>query len=308
MLKKIVGMFGERSLRLAFQADSVRVSPRQFPHLHRLWLNVHDTLDAQDQYDLYVSQSPFTNAGAFGIDKPWVMLNSGSLRLLTDDEVEFVMGHEMGHVLSGHALYHTMLVILYQLARMGFPLIGLVALPVLIALFEWYRKSELSCDRAGLLAVQLPDAAMGSMMRIAGGGTREEMNLYEFLLQAEEYRGATGFLDQIFKVLNTMWSTHPFLVLRAALIRDWIEEGSYDRIVHGEYPRRGDAQPDWRDDVSAGVRHYTAGAEAALDRAGESITDTLKRMREAFDRGFKGNDKDTTSDSDTDSSEPGTGG
>jgi Zn-dependent protease with chaperone function len=284
VLKKLVSLFGERGIRLAFQADSVRVTPKQFPRLHRLWLGVLDTLDSPEQYDLYVSQDPRTNAGAFGIDRPWVVLLSGSLRTLTDEEVENVMGHELGHVLSGHALYHTMMEILIRLSLSGFGVLGMAAMPILLALMEWYRKSELSCDRAGLLAVQQPGAAMSLMMRLAGGGSREEMDLNEFLLQAEEYRKSDNVLDQVMKVLNTLRMTHPFLVMRAALLRDWIEEGAYDRVLRGEYLRRGQSEPPLQEDLGAAARHYAGNAQDHAEKAG----DTVRRMREAFDRGFRG--------------------
>lgn len=290
-LKKIVGMFGERGIRLAFQANAVRVSERQFPRLHRLWRNVHGTLDSAEDYELFVAQSPFVNAGAYGVDKPWVVLNSASLAMLSDREVEFIMGHELGHVLSGHALYHTMLVILVQLALAGGALGGIVLLPIIYGLREWQRKSELSADRAGLLAVQIPDAGMRTMMRLAGGGSDEEMDLGEFLRQADEYRQGEGIMDQVLKVLNTLNQSHPFLVLRAALLRDWIQEGAYDRIVSGEYPRRGDAQPAWSEQFAAGLRHYTGGAGGAAEKAGEAA----RKIRDAFDRGFRGSASPPTS-------------
>jgi hypothetical protein len=284
VLKKLNGLFGERGFRLAFQGDAVRVTPRQFPHLHRLWLGTLDTLDAPEAYDLYITQSPFVNAGAYGFDKPWVVLQSGSLRLLPDIEVETIMGHELGHLLSGHALYHTMMVILINMALSGIPLLGIAIMPIILALKEWSRKSELSADRAGLLAVQAPDASLKSFMRLAGGGTDDEMDLNEFLVQAEEYRKSEGVFDQLMKVLNTLGRTHPFLVMRAAVLRDWIEAGEYDRIVRGEYPHRGDDQPPWSEDFGEGMRHYTGGAQASAEKAGEAV----KKMRDAFDRGFKG--------------------
>ncbi|MHB8575300.1 MAG: M48 family metallopeptidase, partial [Dehalococcoidia bacterium] len=264
-------------------ADAVRVSAKQFPRLHRLWLQTQDTLDAPEEYELYVAQSPLVNAGAYGFDKPWVVLLSGTLRLLEDDEIEFVMGHELGHVLSGHALYHTMMVILIQLARSGFPLLGAITTPIVLALMEWYRKSELSGDRAGLLAGQQPGAAMSTMMRLAGGGLPDEMDLNEFLAQADEYRKGDGVLDQVMKVLNGLRMTHPFLVMRAGLLRDWIEEGGYDRIVRGEYLKRSDEKPSWTQDAGAAFRHYTGSAQGAADKAG----DAARKMRDAFDRGFK---------------------
>ena len=145
-------------------------------------------------------------------------------------------------------------------------------------------KSDLSGDRAGLLAVQVPDVGMRTLMRLAGGGGDEEMNLNEFLLQADQYRRSENLIDQVMKVLNTLGETHPFLVLRAALLRDWIEEGAYDRIVKGEYPRRGDSTPGTWEDLVAGARHYLGSATGAAEKAGEAA----RKVREAFDRGFKG--------------------
>lgn len=283
-LKKVLGLFGERGARLVFQGDAVRVSPRQFGRLHRLWLQAHDTLDAPEEYELFVTQTPEVNAGALGVDKPFVILYSGSLRMLSDMEVEFIMGHELGHVLSGHALYHSMLVVLLQIMMGGVPFLRIALLPIVLALREWYRKSELSADRAGLLSVQVPDAAVRAMMRLAGGGTDEEMDLGEFLQQAEEYRESKNVLDTLMKIMNTLGRTHPYLVMRAALIRDWIAEGAYDRVVAGEYPRRGGDNPDWREDVGAGFGYYARGAGGAAEKAGE----TARKMKDAFDRGFKG--------------------
>src|SRR5690606_18039621 len=101
---------------------------------------------------------------------------------------------------SGHVLYRTMTVILLRLAQLGFPIVGLAARAVLLALLEWSRKSELSADRAGLLVVQNPDVAMGTMLKLAGGGSREETDLNEFLRQADEYRQGGDVVDAVFKV------------------------------------------------------------------------------------------------------------
>src|SRR5262249_50543582 len=76
--------------------------------------------------------------------------------LLDEEELRFTIGHELGHALSGHAVYRTMLYHLTRLAtRLAWFAIGYIGLRVIIAgLEEWYRKSELSCDRAGVLAGQ----------------------------------------------------------------------------------------------------------------------------------------------------------
>ena len=52
---------------------------------------------------------PGAQRHGIGMDKPFIVLNSGLVELLDDEELRFVVGHEVGHVLSGHAVYRTML-------------------------------------------------------------------------------------------------------------------------------------------------------------------------------------------------------
>jgi Zn-dependent protease with chaperone function len=265
VLRKLFGVFGEKPIRLAFQANAVRVSPRQFPRVHGLYMEAARTLDVQLEYDVFVSQTPIVNAGAYGMDKPFIILNSGTVQLLEDDELAYVLGHELGHILSDHVLYRTMTILLLQLASMGFPIVGLAARAVLVGLLEWYRKSELSSDRAGLLAVQDPEIAMRAMLKMAGGGSRAETNLQEFIQQAEEYRNGGDISDQVYKILNVMGSTHPFWVMRLAETRAWIESGGYDRILRGEYARRGEPDRDYQEDLREAADSYAQGAKDIID-------------------------------------------
>ncbi len=283
ILRKLFGFFGERPIRLAFLASSVRVSERQFPRVHDLYRDVLQTLDAPEDYPLFVSQTPIVNAGAYGMDDPFIILNSGTVKLLDDEQLSYVMGHEVGHIMSDHVLYRTMTVLLIQLASMGFPIVGLAARAVLVALLEWSRKSELSSDRAGLLAIQTPQGVMGTMLKMAGGGDSEEMNLDEFIVQAEEYRESGDVADQVFKVLNLMGQSHPFYVLRVAEIRSWIEEGEYDRILRGEYQRRDEPDPAYTDDLREAAQAYSQGAK---DLFGQ-VTDAAKRMADDIMGGAK---------------------
>lgn len=283
VLKKIFGFFGEKPIRLAFQADAVRVSENQFGNVYRLYRECLRTLDAPEEYPLFISQDPIVNAGAYGMDQPFIILNSGTVRLLSDEELSYVISHEIGHIVSDHVLYKTMTVLLLNLASMGFPIVGLAARAVLVALLEWSRKAELSCDRAGLLGVQDPEVVMGTMLKMAGGGTEEETNLAEFIIQAEEYRDGGDVADQVFKVLNLLGRTHPFHVLRVAELRDWIESGDYDRIVRGEYARRGEPDPAYTGDLKEAAEAYADGAKDFL----ESVTDAARRAGSDFMSGFK---------------------
>jgi Zn-dependent protease with chaperone function len=283
VLKKLFGFFGEKPVRLAFQANAVRVSSKQFPRLQGLYDEVLKTLDSPQNYPLFVSQTPIVNAGAWGMDEPFIVLNSGTVSLLDDQQLAYIMGHELGHILSDHVLYKTMTALLLQLAQMGFPLVGLAARAVLVALLEWSRKSELSCDRAGLLAVQDPEVVMRTMLKMAGGGEDEETNLQEFIVQAEEYRAGGDVADQVFKILNLIGSTHPFWTLRVSELRTWIEAGDYDRIIRGEYPRRGEPNPAYQEDLREAANAYADGARDFLD----TMTSAARKMGETFMGGFK---------------------
>lgn len=287
VLRALFGFFGEKPIRLAFQANAVRVGPNQFPHLWELYNEVCDTLDAPERYPLFVAQDPVVNAGAYGMDHPFIILNSGALALLNDRQISYVMGHEVGHVMSDHVLYKTMTELLIRLARMGFPIVGLAARAVLLGLLEWSRKAELSADRAGLLAIQDTDDVLSSMLKMAGGGSDEETSLAEFIRQAEDYRDSGDLADRIFKVLNVLGESHPFWVLRVSELRAWIESGAYDRILRGEYQRRGEPDPAYAEDLSEAASAYRTGAREMFDqmagaarRAGETFWDNFRSDRD----------------------------
>lgn len=283
VLRALFGFFGEKPIRLAFQANAVRVGPNQFPRIWDLYCDMCETLDAPKRYPLFVSQNPVVNAGAYGMKEPFIILNSGTLELLTDRQVSYVLGHELGHVMSDHVLYRTMTQLLIQLAGLGFPIVGLAARAILVGLLEWSRKSELSADRAGLLAIQDPDAVMAGMLKMAGGGSDDETSLPEFIHQAEEYRESGDLADQVFKVLNLLGQTHPFWVLRLSELRAWIEEGEYDRVVRGEYQRRGEPDPTYREDLAEAADAYKTGAKDLLDQ----VTGAARRVGGSFMDSFR---------------------
>jgi Zn-dependent protease with chaperone function len=280
VLRTVFGFFGEKPLRLAFLSGSVRVSETQYPRVHRLYMEAARTLDVQP-YPLYVQQSQVLNAFAFGMQKPFIVLNTLTVQELDDDELTFVLGHEIGHVMSGHTLYLTMMVVLYQLSLVGFPVVGLAARAVLTALMEWQRKAELSCDRAGIVAVQDPEPAMRTMLKFAGGKSGET-NLGDFLNQAEEYRETNDLADQVFKVLNVLGLTHPAPVIRAAEIRNWFESGAYERILAGDYRRRDEPERAYTEDVAAAAASYRESARDTFANAQQAA----KRVVDSFRQGF----------------------
>jgi Zn-dependent protease with chaperone function len=286
VVKKIVGFFGERGFRLLFQANAVRVGPTQFARLNALYTDVLTSMDWQVRPELFVSQTPFVNAGAYGMDRPFIVINSGAVKLLDDDEMRTLLGHELGHVMSGHALYHTILILIVFVGLNFLPfLTSIILAPIQYALLEWARKSELSADRAGLLAAQDPRASMRMFLKMAGGGDMKEMDLDAFLQQAKEYEETGGAVDRIFKILNTLPQSHPFNTLRAAELERWIAAGAYQKVLDGEYTRRGPEaeQRPIDKDIDEARDHYMNEAKAVVN----DVVDTAKRAAQAFSDAFK---------------------
>jgi len=123
-------------------------------------------------------------------------------------------------------------------------------------------------------------------MKLAGGGNVAEMNLDAFMVQAREYEQGGDAMDTVYKVLNTLGATHPFHTLRAAELQRWVEGGDYDRILRGEYPRRGtaDDQRPIAEDIGEAGRYY---GDQAKDVVGK-VADVAKKAADAFSSALKG--------------------
>jgi Zn-dependent protease with chaperone function len=290
VIRKVLALLGgERGIRLLFQGNAVRVGPTQFPKLWHLHTEACTTFDWPNVPELYVSQTPFFNAGAYGIDEPFIVLHSAAIELLDDDELRTLLAHELGHVMSGHALYRTIAAILAVVSLGALPVLASIAvLPIRLAFLEWSRKSELSADRAGLLGVQDILAAQRLDMKMAGGGRGEgfagQMNVEAFMQQAHEYAAAGEGLDVVYKVLSTLALTHPMHTVRAAELQRWVSSGEYDRILRGEYVRRGMEQRDrpLRDDFAAAGNYYVGEARDLANQVAGAARRAADRAREAF--------------------------
>lgn len=259
MLRAVIGLIGERSVRYMHLANAVRVGPDQFARIDEIYEECLRTLDVQVRPELFIAQTPIVNAGAVGVDQPFIVLNSGTLHLFDDDEIRFIIGHELGHVLADHSLYKTMLALLLRVSfgSLGIPVASIALFAIVAALREWDRKSELSGDRAGLLAVQDPEVAYRVQMKMAGGGTVSEMSVEAFEAQARDYEQGGGVLDGVVKLMNLLQRTHPFSVLRLTELKRWVDSGDYQRTLDGEYPRRGEGeQPKLAQDLLESARSY----------------------------------------------------
>jgi Zn-dependent protease with chaperone function len=288
VVRKVMGFFGDVGVRQLFLANAVLVGPNQRPGLNELYEEVLATMNCPTRPPLYVKQTPEANAIAVGFDEQFVVINSGALTLLNREEQRFLLAHEVGHIMSGHVVYRTLAAILLLVGLGGLPfLAGLALLPIQVALLEWYRKSELSADRAGLLGSQSRDDTLMAFLKLAGGASEgDKISLDEFMKQASTYETQNGAREAIAKVLNTVFREHPFNTVRAAELQRWIDAGAYDKVLAGEYIKRSDPATErpLNEDFQDAAGYYGDEARAAFGKLG----DVFGRAKGAFDDAFKG--------------------
>ncbi|MFI2426009.1 M48 family metallopeptidase [Streptomyces sp. NPDC018955] len=270
LVRKFRGSFSDRVVRMEHLASAVRTSDRQFARIHRGVREAARILDFDRAPELYVQQSAAVNAFTIGMNEPFVVLTTALVDLMDDDELRFVIGHELGHAMSGHSVYRTMALYLLQAGALmtSLPLAGIGVQAVQAALTEWMRKSELSCDRAGLLVLQDREACLRALMKLAGGSHLEDMDVEEFLRQAAEFERAENLRDSFAKFLLTRNSSHPLAVVRVSELNRWAAGDDYRTILSGSYPLR-------RDDGTASVRSQARGTATSYLETFRQSTDPL---------------------------------
>lgn len=289
IVRRIAAIFGERGVRNLFLGDAVLVGPTQRPALNALFQEVLATLDwpadGRPAPRLYVAQNPIANAGAVGFDEPFIVVNSGTLDLLEPDEQRFILAQQLGHIMTGRTTYRTIALIVLFFGMSALPLIASIALlPFQLALLEWYRKSELSADRAGLLGTQNPRASLMSFLKLAGGSAKgDSIDLDAYLEQAADYEMGGSAWDSVLKALNTALREHPFHTVRAGELQRWQRSGVYGRIIGGDYVRRGsEAERALHEDLRDAKRYYSDKAKAAAETVDQAVTRATGGMADAI--------------------------
>jgi Zn-dependent protease with chaperone function len=272
VVRRLIELGYERALRAAYLGSSVRLGPAQLPETWNLHNQVFRTLDLDDVPELYITQFPVANAATIGAGRPIVVVNSELVRLLGVAERRAVLAHEAAHVLADHVLYHTALTILVRMgSSVRLPVIaGLPLMAVRSALLEWFRAAELSCDRAAALVTRDPEAVCRTLMILAAGAEADELDLAQFMAQAQDYDSGGGSLERLSRMFMDLNLTHPMPVRRAQELMAWVRSGAYDRIVGGSYLRRGE-EAGAREEAGEAAAHYADRFRSVFRDAGDAV-------------------------------------
>ena len=236
VVKKVLDLSYETLLYGINMASKIRLSEKQMPKLYYRLVIICKRLGI-DVPEFYLEMNPYPNAYTFGDTRIFLVITSGLLQYLKEDEVD---SHECGHILCRHVLYTTMA----DLLKTGGDALGLLGpflVPLQYAMLYWSRKSELSADRVGAI-ISGKDTIVKTQLRLAGGPEEVtgEVNVEEWAKQADSYEeirdGKTW--DKFLQIVATANLDHPFAAVRVREIMKWCDTPDFQdarKYIHEHY-------------------------------------------------------------------------
>jgi Zn-dependent protease with chaperone function len=241
LTKKVVELSLEKIARTQYAGSNLKITRENLPEVHSVLAEACAALSINRVPDLYVCWDHSINALTTGVENPFIVINSGCIDLLEPQELMFVLGHELGHIKSGHVLYRQMAelfpFIVEQIGRVTFGVAGIAGSAMQLALMNWYRMSEFTADRAGLLACQDQDVCIKTLVKMAGLPASYDFRSFHesFLKQAREFNDLDyDRVSKTVKLLSTATLSHPWTVLRASEFLKWIDAGEYETTLQGD--------------------------------------------------------------------------
>ncbi len=238
LTQKVLDNGLEAYLNIKHTGDNLRVTARNIPELHRILVEACSLLGMTEVPGLYLHLNDKIDSFSSGQKKRIIVLSSGAVDLLSDDELLFVLGRELGHIRSNHVLYREMADSLALVSQVVSDLtlgIGnLLSLPIKVALMHWYRMSEFTADRAGLLACQDIDVAAQAFIKMAGLPSK-----YYGRITTADFRQQTAAFseieiksfDSVIRFIAGYENPQPFTVIRGTQLFAWVEEGAYQQTI-----------------------------------------------------------------------------
>lgn len=223
----------EKYVRVSELADDVRVTQRTYGYIHDMVQEASKVMGIPAP-SVYINQHPVPNGYTTCVEQPVIVLTSGLVEMCDDDELYVAISHEVGHIKCEHVLYHMLAHFLGN-----FPdLLGitkLITAGVNLALLEWYRKSELSADRAAIIITNNKAKVISLLMKLAGGtGKLAGMVDYaDFISQYKEWEELIkGVSNRMIYRFSTLFRSHPFPIVRAHEIEIWADMKDQCEQVH----------------------------------------------------------------------------
>lgn len=223
-------------------ANNTRATPTLAPGLYRILMRACAGLGVTPP-SLFIDTDPAPNAWTLGAEHPSIVLTSGLIDLMDENELLFILGHEIGHLVCAHTRYRVMTERYQLIAKLLslIPVFGSAfATSRQVVLSFWYRRSELSADRFGVLCLEDPIAALSALTKLAGASKHLDPHHLktEMLAQANEFRAAylaRGEVASLWDVLEGLVEsaelTHPWPAIRLWEIEHWLPSEHYASLL-----------------------------------------------------------------------------
>ena len=233
VLKKFMEVFSESITEGLDMAMKIRLGPNQLPDLYNLLPPICKVLGIQEP-QFYLEMSPEPNAYTTGDTKTFVTITSGLVDMMSEEELSAVIAHECGHIACHHVLYSYMASVLLSAGSSVLGL-GLLTLPLQMALAAWQRCSEFSADRAAAVYMKGSEGVENVMMRLSSGDKDlfKKIDKQLYMKQAEAYQDmlSNSKWNKALQYYATMFNTHPLTSVRAFEINRWCRSGQFNRIL-----------------------------------------------------------------------------
>jgi len=216
---------GTNQFQAMLESNGFRITENMSPNLFELCHDVKDVLNFKDPIDFYIISDPGLNC--FAVQKlkdeehDLIAIHSGLLEKFDTNELRFVIGHEIGHLISRNVeLMSIVHMVFLESEHKNYPLI----MSNKIAL--WSRLSELSADRYGLIACKDMNRCISAFFKMASGidtsridfkpetYMQEIENSLQFLIENRSYQG----------------SSHPVNPIRTKALKFFSESELFKRI------------------------------------------------------------------------------
>jgi Zn-dependent protease with chaperone function len=215
----ILGYFTSKSHHHSLIQSAQRITINSEPNLSQTIKECADRLQVEP-VQVFVLPSRTPNAYTFGMDSPKaIVLYSSLLQLMDREELQFVVGHEMGHICLGHTWLNTLVG-----GMAGIPSSIGAMLLMQVTFLWWNRACEYSADRAGILACGNPHKAISALIKLeAGSSVRDQESLARATQRIESED------DDIINLFGELLATHPMIVRRIEQIRKYTSSVEYKK-------------------------------------------------------------------------------
>ena len=207
VLKKTKITTNDAYWRSSMEGHSLKVREHLLPDFHKLCQEVKEKLNFHEDVDFYITGDSSVNAFSVSAEdenQPHIVnVNSALFDLMSDDELRFVIGHELGHLINKDSK-------LTRLIHFVFPRGAAVHISLQYKIRLHEQLAELVADRYGYMASGKMEACVTAFFKLASGLDLAKMNVSIDALIADNNER----LDYFLKDKGISRNSHPVNPIR----------------------------------------------------------------------------------------------